>query len=324
MMTTVTDQGTDTSELQSQGTELQSQIDQLNESIAQIEKENQSLLSQIREADLEDAAVLRQSYNSNLDRIASLKTELQSLRKQLDDINSAIGEAEEGEQVQTDDYNRIPAIMQQLQSSFDLTWQDAGSWSAYTFTRHASIPNIRGTVTFTATLSIARKPKWFLGIKIRRAIVQIDWKLTTEYSDTQVVDILTFDDSMTDQQKADEVNKKVSEVARQHPSCKVSVEYAKSETVPEDGTSDTYHLLWSSDRLEIAREIDTRITRIYSELVSLEKMMSYKRDFLDILKDIAPYVNDNEGRRMSILEECHERWMQSASGRNRDDNRSEN
>ena len=321
MMTTVTDQGTDTSELQSQGADLQAQIDQTSENIAQIEKENQSLLSQIREADLEDAAVLRQTYNSNLDRIASMKTELQSLQKQLNDINSAIEEADEGEQVQTDDYNRIPAIMQQLQSSFDLTWQDAGSWSGYTFTRHASIPNIRGTVTFTATLSIARKPKWFLGIKIRRAIVQIDWKLTTEYSDTQVVDILTFDDSMTDQQKADEVNRKVSEVARQHPSCKVSVEYARSETVPEDETSDTYHLLWSSDRLEIAREIDTRITRIYSDLVSLEKMMSYKRDFLDILKDIAPYVNDNEGRRMSILEECHERWMQSASGRNRKDDR---
>ena len=43
-------------------------------------------------------------------------------------------------------------------------------------------------ITFKATVSIARKPKYFLGIKIHRAIVQISWELTTEYTDTYVAD----------------------------------------------------------------------------------------------------------------------------------------
>ena len=34
--------------------------------------------------------------------------------------------------------------------------------------------DINGVITFKATLSIARKPKYFLGIKIHRAILQIN------------------------------------------------------------------------------------------------------------------------------------------------------
>ena len=76
--------------------------------------------------------------------------------------------------------------------------------------------------------------------------------------------------------------------------------------------NDVIHLLWSSDRLEIAREVDTRITRIYADLVSLEKMMHYKRDIIDVLKGIAPHINDDEGRRLSLVEECHQRWVETA------------
>jgi hypothetical protein len=60
-----------------------------------------------------------------------------------------------------------------------------------------------------ATVSIARKPKYFLGIKIHRAIVQIAWTLTTEYSDTQVVAVLNLDPQKSDAEKAAEVNAKI-------------------------------------------------------------------------------------------------------------------
>ncbi len=46
--------------------------------------------------------------------------------------------------------------------------------------------------------------------------------------------------------------------------------------------------LWSSDRLEIARQIDTRLTNIYADLVSLEKMMHYKHSIIDMLKKRSP------------------------------------
>ena len=71
-----------------------------------------------------------------------------------------------------------------------------------------------------------------------------------------------------------------------------------------------YHLLWSSDRLEIAREVDSRLTKIYADLVSLEKMMHYKRSIIDVLKDVLPPINDEQGRRLSLVEECHDRWME--------------
>ena len=209
--------------------------------------------------------------------------------------------------------------MAELQSAFSLTWQDAGSWSGYTFRRKATMSGLRGTVTFTAKLSIARKPKYFLGIKILRAIVQIDWTLETEYSDTHVAALVKLDASLSDREKADLVNAKIAEVARQYPSCSISTEYIKSDPVPEDDTDDKYHLLWSSDRLQIAREVDTRLTKIYADLVSLEKMMSYKYGIIEVLRDISPYVNADTGRKMTIAEQCHRDWLMKARLREDDE-----
>ena len=321
MKTSVTSQTVDTSELDAMLSDLESKINALQSQIEALEDRNTQLLKDISKASIEDAVFLRQQYNENKDIISSLQAELNGYEAQKKEMETAIEDAEDGENIQTDDYYRIPAIMQELKSSFDLTWEDAGSWSGYTFIRHASLPNIRGIITFEATISIARKPKYFLGIKIHRAIVQISWKLSAEYSDTQVVDVITLNPSMSDQEKADIVNKRVSEIARQYPSCNITTEYAKAEPLQDDNTDDKYHLLWSSDRLEIAREIDTRLTKIYSDLVSLEKMMHYKLSIIDVLKGVAPYINDNEGRKLSIIEECHERWMRNASGRDYPDER---
>ena len=174
------------------------------------------------------------------------------------------------------------------------------------------MPNINGIITFKATLKIARKPKYFLGIKIHRAILQISWELTSEYTNTSVVDVITLDPSKTEQEKANEVNKRISEIAQEYPSCKITTEYAKSAPADDNNTDDTFHLLWSSDRLEIAREVDSRITKIYADLVSLEKMMHYKRSILDVMKDVLPGLDTDEGRRLTLVEECHDRWVESA------------
>ena len=81
------------------------------------------------------------------------------------------------------------------------------------------------------------------------------------------------------------------------------------EEVPN---SDVTHLLLSSYRLEIAREVDSRITKIYADLVSLEKMMHYKRNIIDVLKDVLPELDTDEGRRLTLVEECHDRWVENA------------
>ena len=312
MATTITSESVNTSEIDAKIAETESRIASIDTEIARLEAEKSNLLKQIQTSSVEDAARYRQQYNANKDRISVLKSEKSAAEKELADYNQAKQETVDGENAATDDYYRIPAIMQDCKNAYNLSWNGAGAWEGNTFVRTASMPNINGTITFKATISIARKPKYFLGIKIHRAIVQISWTLTTEYSDTQVVAVINLDPSKTDQEKADEVNAKLSEIAREYPSCEPTVEYAKSSPVESDDTEDTYHLLWTSDRLDIARQIDSRLTKIYADLVSLEKMMHYKHSIIDILRSIAPLDTD-QGRRLTLIERCRKRWLRNAA-----------
>lgn len=312
MATSITSESVNTSEIDAKIAETESRIASIDTEIARLEAENSNLLKQIQTSSVEDAARYRQQYNANKDRISVLKSEKSAAEKELADYNQAKQEAVDGENAATDDYYRIPAIMQDCKNAYNLSWNGAGAWEGNTFVRTASMPNINGTITFKATISIARKPKYFLGIKIHRAIVQISWTLTTEYSDTQVVAVINLDPSKTDQEKADEVNAKLSEIAREYPSCEPTVEYAKSSPVESDDTEDTHHLLWTSDRLDIARQIDSRLTKIYADLVSFEKMMHYKHSIIDILRSIAPLDTD-QGRRLTLIERCRKRWLRNAA-----------
>lgn len=314
MLTSVTDNSLDLSELDAQQREADSQVSTLQSQINQLETENATLLKLIANSSIEEAALYRQQYNANKARLDELKTELAAWQQKQAELAQAKADAAGDDDVATDDYYRIPAIMQDCQSAYNLSWQDGGSWSGYTFVRKATMPNVNGIITFKATVTIARKPKYFLGIKIHRAIVQISWELTTQYTDTHVADVLTFDSGMSEAEKAKQVNDRVAELAREYPSCKITTEYARSATMDDAATGDVYHLLWSSDRLEIAREVDSRLTKIYADLVSLEKMMHYKRSIVDVLKDVLPSLDDNQGRRLSLIEECHQRWMENARG----------
>lgn len=312
MQTSVTENELDLSELDALLQEATNKAAVLESQIGVLESENAALLKKIAEASVEDAAVYRQQYNANRTRIDQLKAELAEWQKKQKEYTDAKSEAATDNDVATDDYYRIPAIMQDCKAAFSLSWQDGGAWSGYTFVRKATMPNINGVITFKATLSIARKPKYFLGIKIHRAILQIQWELTTEYTDTHVADVLTLDPNLSDAEKVKVVNNRIAEIAREHPSCKITTEYARTAPMEEAPTGDVYHLLWSSDRLEIAREVDSRITKIYADLVSLEKMMHYKRSILDVLKDVLPEPDADEGRRLTLVEECHDRWVEKA------------
>lgn len=312
MQTTVTENNLDLSELDGLLQEAENKVAALGSQISALESENDALLKKISEASVEDAAAYRQQYNENKTQIDCLKSELSEWQKKQQEYTDAKTEAADDNDVATDDYYRIPAIMQDCKTAYSLTWQDGGSWSGYTYVRKATMPNINGVITFEATVSIARKPKYFLGIKIHRAIIQISWELTTEYTDTHVADVLTLDPNLSDEEKTKLVNDRIAEIAREYPSCKITTEYASTPPLEDTSTGDVYHLLWSSDRLEIAREVDSRLTKIYADLVSLEKMMHYKRSIIDVLKDVLPELDTDEGRRLTLVEECHDRWIENA------------
>ena len=68
-----------------------------------------------------------------------------------------------------------------------------------------------------------------------------------------------------------------------------------------------------------SESIDSRLTKIYSDLVSLEKMMHYKHSIIDILRTIAPYINDEQGRRLTLVEQCRKRWLRHAANSSHSD-----
>ena len=323
MRTSVTENELDLSELDEKEREASNKIALLESQISQLEQENRRLATAISNASVEEAPALRQQYNANKTKIDNLKKDLASWLQRRPPRPTPMPYTTVFRAPATDDYYRIPAIMQDVKSAYNLTWQGAGSWNGYTYVRTATMPNINGIITFKATLSIARKPKYFLGIKIHRAILQISWELTSEYTDTQVVDVLTLDPNASDEEKTRQVNNRISEIAQEFPSCSITTEYAKSEATQTEDNDDVIHLLWSSDRLEIAREVDSRITKIYADLVSLEKMMHYKRSFIDVLMDVLPEIDADQGRRRTLIEECYERWRENADP-NGDDNEDEN
>ena len=309
MATSVTSESVNTSEIDAKIAETESKIASIDSEIARLEAENTNLLKLIQTSSVEDAAKYRQQYNANKDRISVLKSEKSTAERELAEYNQAKQEAIDGENAVTDDYYRIPAIMQDCKNAYNLSWNGTGAWEGNTFVRTATMPNINGTITFKATISIARKPKYFLGIKIHRAIVQIDWELTSSWSDTSVAETMELDPSKTDDENAAIVNQRLSELAQEYPSCTVSVEYSRRPGLEIEDTDGVRHLLWASDRLEIARGIEARLAKIYTDLATIEKFLHYKHTVRDWVHDLLPKLNADKNRKMNIAEKSRRRWM---------------
>ena len=64
---------------------------------------------------------MRQQHNVNKTKIDNLKKELATWQQQLADIQNAKSEAANDNATSTDDYYRIPAIMQDVKSAYNLT-----------------------------------------------------------------------------------------------------------------------------------------------------------------------------------------------------------
>jgi hypothetical protein len=77
-------------------------------------------------SDIGVAVPLRQKYNENKAEIDRLKPELAAWQQKQEEIAQAKEEAKSDNDVQTDDYYRIPAIMQDCKTAYNITWQDNG------------------------------------------------------------------------------------------------------------------------------------------------------------------------------------------------------
>jgi hypothetical protein len=184
--------------------------------------------------------------------------------------------------------------------------------------------NMESLVTCRARLSLKRKPSYFLGIRYHRAILQIDWELTSEYSYSDVVDMMELDMSQTDEQRAAQVNQRLSEIAQDYPSCSVEADYTPGTQVDAEDDDGLPHLLWASNRLAIARDVEARLVTIYTKLAMLERYILTSRSLKEMIFNSIMNGIDHSKRR-SIGIEALNRWKESASqavvlrGRKRDE-----
>ena len=309
METTLTDTNP-TSELDQMLSEKQAEIDDLNSQISSLEQEQTNISVQLR--DLGYDAGLMARYNEIQSQLNSLEAKLTAAKESYRQIQEASEEAREEFSHETDDVNRIPSIMHDVQAAYRITWQGEGYWSGYEYIRKGKMDGMESLVTFRARLSLQRKPKYFLGIRIHRAILQIDWELTSEYSYSDVVEVMEVDPELDDQQRADIINRRLSEIAQDYPSCTVEAEYRRSTPVEvEDEDDGLPHLLWASERLAIARDIESRLVTIYTKLAMLERYIKTCQSLTSMLFNTVMNGIDHSKRR-SIGIEALNRWKESA------------
>ncbi len=309
--------GPDTGGIDAEISTWAAKVNDLQNQINALEARNRELLAQISKVSVEEAAPLREQYNANMSQINSLRSQLTIALAELNRLQQGKSDMLADYYDEEDGAYRIPALMHDLEGAYGIEWSDGGSWSGYTFTRKGYVRGMNGSVTLTCDLKKVRGESWLINfwgiriLRIHRAILGVEWKLTAEYSSSDVVDIMELDPGLSDREKTDAVNRRMQEILAEYPSCSVDVDYAYSAPPGADDDQDSYHLLWVSDRLRIARQVDYRLSRIYAELLLLEKFMYSRQSLLDYLK-AQVFSGLGDGVRNKVYRKSFRRWRNSS------------
>ena len=304
----------DTPEADQRISELTTKVANLTSEIQRLKSENNALLAAISEASVEEAAELRSQYRTNQSQISSLEAELNQAQRELDQWLALKQEIADDYADEQDGSYRIPAVMHELESAYGLQWSDAGSWEDYTFVRLGNIPNIHGEVEFRAELTKERgeSHNWLIG-RYHRAILAVHWTLTASYSSSEIVDYIEMDPELSDADKAQQVNDRLHQLQLEHPGCDIEANYAYSAPPDTGEDPDAVHLLWVCDRLKVARDVDYRLSKIYAQLVLIEKFMRNRENLLDYLKRAMGLTQLNGAGRTHFGRKSFRRWRRSAT-----------
>ena len=309
METSLSDDDDPVGELDEKLRDMQKVIDDLESQISVLETEKNNISTQLR--DLGYDAELMAKFRELESQIDTLEKQLKTAKDEYKQIEEIRDEALNDYADVEDEKTRIPAIMHDVQAAYHITWDGEGYWSGYEYIRKGKMSGMESIVTFRAKLSLARKPSYFLGIRYHRAILQIDWELTTEYSYSDVVDMMELDMDITDEERAQIVNQRLSELAQDYPSCTVEADYRKGKQIDAEEEDGMPHLLWASDRLAIARDIESRLVSIYAKLAMLERYIMTSRSLKSMVLNTILNGIDHSKRR-SIGIEALNRWKESA------------
>lgn len=306
-------------ELQQKKKSCQDEIKSLENQIRSMDKQMSSLISQMNQAkmahDNNKIAALRAQYDTVSNNQAVLKRQLSQVQSNLAQIDNAIAEYYKDLNEDNGSPYRINSNMRELGSLFQLSWQDAGEWvngdGQYIFVRHAYCAQVKSQVTYTAVLKLQSKPKHFLGIRIHRAILSVDYKLSAAYSAENVIETMNLDMSLSEKERAAKVNERQKQLMEDMPDCSITVRYNYAKNMPNEEGSDAIHLLWASDRLDVARDVEYQLSVIYSQLVLLEKVMNDRQTIKDFLTNqlLNPITRKSRG---TIAEYALGRWTDAS------------
>ena len=306
-------------ELQQKKKGCQDEIKSLENQIRSMDKQMSSLISQMNQAkmahDNNKVAALRAQYDTVSNNQTALKRQLSQVQSNLAQIDNAIAEYYKDLNEDNGSPYRINSNMRELASLFQLSWQDAGEWvngdGQYIFVRHAYCAQVKSQVTYTAVLKLQSKPKHFLGIRIHRAILSVDYKLSAAYSAENVIETMNLDMSLSEKERAAKVNERQKQLMEDMPDCSITVRYNYAKNMPNEEGSDAIHLLWASDRLDVARDVEYQLSVIYSQLVLLEKVMNDRQTIKDFLTNqlLNPITRKSRG---TIAEYALGRWTDAS------------
>ena len=263
-------------------------IEQIEEKI----RENEILISDYQEQINRIVAIADTTTNQG--NIKNLSNQISEIRSQISILSQENKELQDQLKKIENVYNeymidydenfqgdyRIPAVENELAGNFHIHWDTDGSWSGNTYTRLGHIVGMDNGVKFIAEIKEERGESRFLGIRFHRAIIGVEYRLVTYYDTSDIVDVVTFNDNMTDKEKADLINNRRNEIQQEYPACQVKVVKDEHQD-PEKDTVESLHLLWMSDRVALARFIEYRLRQIDGQLAFIERNLFVKRNILD-------------------------------------------
>ncbi len=291
-------------------------IIRLRPQIESLSSQMRSLKAQISTASVNEAAALRERYNAlkaEYDRLQlEFGTAQVNWRNAMD--QRSLLTSDEGTPEEEQGCYRIPSVMSEIDRTYQITWKDEGRWvtkghTQCVFERRGTLSGFDSEVVFRAELTLVSPEKHaFLIGRYHRAILGVHWTLNADTSGEQVVDVMEFSGDMSDDKKAEAVNSRLQELLQEHPGCTIDVEYDNATEVDTSDDDDAYHLLWASDRLRIARDVDYRLRKIYTKLNRVRNYLEHRESIVNRIKSLVGIQSLKGDRLRSKVRVANLRW----------------
>ena len=304
---------------------LQDQIASCQQSLEATNKEISSVQSQMYALNLKysNHEITSDEY---VEQYAVLNEKKKQLQDQANRYQSAINQSNEALTDMQTTYvsgtgEKIKDYESEAQMMFSIRWSGQGKYErqpdgSYLYSRvgqmkdgSAAAGSTGGkTITFKAEVTVKEEAVYFI-FRIHRSRNRIKAYIETDGDNATTLEQIEFSADESETSKEATVNQKLQSWREVYPDCDVSyvVDYTNDSVNPED--DDVPHLLYSSDRLAIARHIEARLLHIYGRLVTLEKFMSYRRTLLDWLIDEGKkLVRLDVGKKKTLTDEVLQRW----------------